>query len=1150
MVVAGQAGAEGLVRGAAPAADSPWWVVVEGGGRMPMAVLWRPDVAPGHFPSPPAVDASTCRIAVTDTEGNPIEAARVAPYRAAEPDVESQRPALIAGWRPWLPPARVDERGTASIIVSGQRLTEFRASAPGYRNQMLTCLQGVAEVVLEGAHPTEFEVRNTTGDLLTHALVRDETGAPVAVTDAVGRVEVDPILLVGRVWLELPTGTVYEASMDHAWQAETRPRVVLARLRSESRSGQFRLAEGAAPGGVIRLWRAPRWPWRTLDARAAPPLVRTTGLSYALQTLPGEGLWVAAEGVGYAFCRFDGEAEASETGPRSLRRGRPAACPPTLRSATDLEGTVVDDVGAPIADADVWISWGFGFDPAEPTVLPGAHAGSDARMLLRTDQDGRFAAGRLTRPTRPFFGSSTAGLLQSLLVTVERPGYLPILRQPLERFASSRGPLRVVLQRGVHVSGRVVDAATGRPVGAGEVALGRFSVERGAVLLRSLSSLNAVSGQFGRLRVSDIEPSGDFEVTAWPGRYDLGVQAPGKAFFVRRDLEVTAEGLDLGAIYLRSERAIVGEVLDEHFVPVPAARVLAAGSVDPGIDGPRRTELLEGMRTRAEYRTDELGRFRVAGLSEDSRVDLEVSAPGLANERLTAVAPTGMASLQVVMQREAVVEGRVTYADKPVQTWVRLRQSAHSSRESWVERSTTADGTFRVAGLKAGRYDVLASGAGELEDAATSLQLIAGDKVEIVLELGGAPGSLAGTVTADGAGLPGVEIRAGRRRTVTDETGRYEVNGLPRGTVLVSATLNAAAGEHAHPRIGESIEVGSRPVRLDFDFTAFEIRGRVVRADGSPAAGAKLSLFRKGGGLPPTRSAVVGSDGTFGVELVAGVYDLLVTNEPGRNLTETLRVRGPRSDVEIQIPDNLRIEGVVRGLTPEAMSLLRITARNDELEARTTKVDPQGRFSIDELPSRDWLVIGMVIGQGQRAERQVRIKGSEAFVDLEFARLPEVRGTVRLDGLPLQGAPMLMMRDRELAGARRVWTRHDGSFQFFDLEPGKYHLGVGGDLRAITVDSDEVLAIDLVSGRVEGTAVDPRTSAVLSGSPVHLWPRVVGRAEAEAFGAARRSFTDSDGRFSFEQVPQGSWLLEVDGIPGARVPVEVAPGANVVLRMN
>ncbi len=1151
-VVAGPADGTGIIRGTVPEDGLAWWVVAEGGTRMPMALLWRPEAAPGDLPAPPAVEGSPCRIAASDSEGNPVAAALVAANAAEEEEEEEEdrrRPSVFSTWRPWLPPGRTDERGIVSIVVPAGESVEVRVAAPGFRHETTTCLLGsVSTVRLDRASTTAAEVRDMAGQVLSGALVRNDAGVPLAVTDPAGRFELEAVLGSRRLWFELPNGAVYTGSAG-AMPPDARSRLVQASSYSELRTGRIQLMERAQPRDAIYYWREARWPWRSTDARAAPLPMRADDLSYAIHMLPGEGLWFGGEGVGYAVCGFGGALSASGSAHVRLGGRRPVTCPPPLRKARMVAGVVVDETGAPVADADVWLSWGFGHEPNEPTVLPARRLDPSARMLFRSDSQGRFGGGRFTRPTRSTFGAATANPVRWLSVTAEHPAYLPLLRKPLRRFVSNHGEPVLVLRTGARVTGRVVDAATGEPVGAAEVALGRFGEAQGEVLLRPLSLLDPSNGQFGRLRSGHADPSGYFELTVSPGSYDLAAQAPGKAFFVRRGIKVGPEGIDLGAVPLKFGRSILGEVLDQDLNPVPGARILAAG-VPEADAGQRSTGLHGWSRLAADLWSDALGQFRVDGLNDHSLIDLEVSASGLATKRFFAVGPTGPTPVQLMLPPEGVVQGRVTYAGEPAATWVRFEKTRKTPSDRSIEAPTARNGIFRVAGLEAGQYDVVADGGRELDDARTSLRVTAGETVEVALELGDAKGSVVGAVTANGGGLPGVTIRAGKRQAVTDSAGRYRLDRLPRGHALVSATWPKADAEGLPLTIDESVDVGSTPPRLDFDFTAFEVRGRVVGAAGSPAPGLKLLFLRRGGGMPPLKEAVAGSDGSFHVELVAGAYDVMAPGMQNGDVPEPLRVKGPRSDVEIRLPVNLRIEGVARGLSAEALESLEITARNDEMENHSGIVDTEGRFTIDGLSSRSWLVVGRVVGAGRRAERRVRIEGAEAYVELEFVRLPVVRGTVRLDGAPVQGAPVFLLRGRELAGGRREWTRYDGSFRFVDLLPGEYTLGTGAEMRTLSVRDDEVISIDLASGRIEGTVEDPATSRPLAGSAVYVWPRAARRPEAEALGLTRRSFTDANGRFSFEQIPEGSWLLEVEGTRKSRTTVEVEPGSSSVLRVR
>jgi len=75
------------IRGQVPAEPHTWWVVVHAPDRLPLAILWRPPVANGHLPPVPPIPRTSCGVAVTDADGNPVGGARVVPavVEVAEP---------------------------------------------------------------------------------------------------------------------------------------------------------------------------------------------------------------------------------------------------------------------------------------------------------------------------------------------------------------------------------------------------------------------------------------------------------------------------------------------------------------------------------------------------------------------------------------------------------------------------------------------------------------------------------------------------------------------------------------------------------------------------------------------------------------------------------------------------------------------------------------------------------------------------------------------------------------------------------------------------------------------------------------------------------------------------------------------------------
>ena len=152
--------AGGLFRGQATEGDG-WWVVVQGAGRMPMALLWRPPVAAGYLPAAPAMEARACSVTVRDADGAGIEGATV----AAEFSIEEEerrgnarrsrtRPSVFGDWRPWSPLLRTDRAGRAVVLVPVQGVATLRVGASGRQTLETTCVAGESTVL-------ELERRDT-----------------------------------------------------------------------------------------------------------------------------------------------------------------------------------------------------------------------------------------------------------------------------------------------------------------------------------------------------------------------------------------------------------------------------------------------------------------------------------------------------------------------------------------------------------------------------------------------------------------------------------------------------------------------------------------------------------------------------------------------------------------------------------------------------------------------------------------------------------------------------------------------------------------------------------------------------------------------------------------------------------------------------
>ena len=217
--------------------------------------------------------------------------------------------------------------------------------------------------------------------------------------------------------------------------------------------------------------------------------------------------------------------------------------------------------------------------------------------------------------------------------------------------------------------------------------------------------------------------------------------------------------------------------------------------------------------------------------------------------------------------------------------------------------------------------------------------------------------------------------------------------------------------------------------------------------------------------------------------------------------------------------------------------------KQQDLRTLPARVDSSGSYVIARADSGSWKVVGTVGGGERRASREVFVEADDVEVDLQFERLFHLTGVVRLDGLPLDSARVVLARELVWTEMRQSWTRDDGPFGFNDLERGDYRVGGGASIRDVPVRGDNHLVIDLVSGQVRGSARDAETLAPREGAQVLLWPALATQSEASRLGLILRTFTDRDGHFAFDRVPEGPWTAAMPEYPGTQFPVSVAPGS-------
>jgi hypothetical protein len=247
------------------------------------------------------------------------------------------------------------------------------------------------------------------------------------------------------------------------------------------------------------------------------------------------------------------------------------------------------------------------------------------------------------------------------------------------------------------------------------------------------------------------------------------------------------------------------------------------------------------------------------------------------------------------------------------------KQKAENEWEEAASGTTNADGHFELKGAPKGGFGVLASADGYAPRMLGYIELRGNTFKHFTAQLAPAA-TLTGTaVDTEGKPIAGVTVRADavtsvdgrgyilpqRRQTVTDDKGKFELTGLPRGHAQLFAYADHYAGLDGlklHPVPEEDVVI-----RLT---ATGNVKGRVLDKSGKPASNGvvdinppgKMRIGQWGG------SSSTGPDGTFHFENVTpGEYivSAMATN-PGPGIqgndpnAKTITVKaGETSQVDV-----------------------------------------------------------------------------------------------------------------------------------------------------------------------------------------------------------------------------------------------------------
>jgi uncharacterized GH25 family protein len=621
--------------------------------------------------------------------------------------------------------------------------------------------------------------------------------------------------------------------------------------------------------------------------------------------------------------------------------GAPAAGPllalaPRETGARVASGVVLDEGGRPVQGAAVDLVASLG---STAEALP--KAGS--AVAARADRQGRFRS--QLHPGSWDLLARAPGLVATVVRgIVVGPG-----REPMDLG-------KVVLRRGATLDGQVVDPQ-GKPLADCQV---RIFLSGGMTLARFF----AAGAQEESLETR-TGADGGFTLAGLPEGRPVTVQVSGKGYS-----SATLPGIQVPPepplrVTLSPSSRISGRIVDESGTPVTRAQVLAvAEGGGPGGGG-------------AAGPLDANGGFVIENVSP-GRFTLAVAVPGFlpAQRRgIEVAAGKDVSGLEVVVQKGATVEGRVTTADgRPLAgTHLRVMPTADPGGPVLAglglsEAVADGDGAYQLPGVAEGTRSILA----EERDHPRAVQTLTIHPGSNHLDFQLADGrEVSGQVVdPQGQPVPGAEVSlsspAGgwHGAATTGPDGGFRLTAVPDGAYRLLAEKEGWAAS----RSAEEVRVAGGPVA-----------GLVVRLDRGGAIVGRIS----GLGFEELSRVQISASSPAGGQLGQADYQgsyRIASLSPGDWIVEAQLPEGRRAvgrvrlapgqtqaSLDLEFGGGLTLSGVIlQGQHPVAGAMVTVQASNGGL-LHGARSGPDGRFRLEGLDAGP---IEVVVVRGDAPFRQ------------------------------------------------------------------------------------------------------------------------------------------------------------------------------------
>jgi protocatechuate 3,4-dioxygenase beta subunit len=758
------------------------------------------------------------------------------------------------------------------------------------------------------------------------------------------------------------------------------------------------------------------------------------------------------------------------------------------------------------------------------------------------------------------------------------PGYLPAapLDLPPAGLAGSDGPT-LALEPAAAIEGVVVDGA-GEPLAGVDVTArewerptpGRFSFRLGGPTRPPAA---AVTGADGRFRLAPLDAGEAWEITA---------RQPGRAAATHRveTLEPRRTHTHVRLVLAPGATAR-GRVTDAAERGLAGARVtLRAAPAQTGAPPAMARRMAAGKPPVAAAETGADGVFALEGLAS-GRFELRVTRSGYAPRELRGIEITASGDETdigtIALDEGEELDGRVTDPDGQPLAGVEVRRLASSLMARWTNTAdpdavSDPEGWFAVRNLAPDQAVNLAfRRTGFVEKTVPGIETTRTEPLRVELE----PASRVSGIVTDAAGEPVTNatvvlsrahmssdgsfsfVMTTRDEAEVDAQGRFVYEEVAPGEIDLEAR---APGYRAVERTLE-VPQGADLEDIELPLEAGAIvAGRVLRADGTPAVGARVGPVRQGEPIGPSASSRARTDGD-GAYLLDGLppgpATIEATADAGLRAVRDVELREGRNELDLRFEGGQEVTGRVEDESgaPLAAAHVRLEPLGSMRSGPETTTGAAGRFGFEGVRAGQYRVEATHPDRALAADPPVIDVVDQPLhgIIVVLGRGGTIEGTVR--GLDERELGQLELWADGGAGGRdirRGGADRSGAFRFERVTPGSWTITgrVDASGRRATTEVDVATA-----GAIATAELVFERGVVLTGRAMQGDRPVVGAtllAAGQGVDASGSTTTDLDGRFRVEGLAPGRyelWLRDWDSGLSYREIVDMSGDRDVTLEI-